>query len=665
ELGVKAYHTVPIFLAGRYWGNLGIDDCREAKHRDPAELSVLNTIAACIGSAIARNRTQKAILAAEQAKAQELQRLNTELQTSLDDIRNRDFIAETAATVANVLLREDTLQSAITQSLGFLGKALRLDRVAVIEISAPSPDISSVMWHVSYEWNSPATISQINHSKLAQGTFEGIEALYEQMSSGQVISYLLEELPEPFRSGQAELGVKTLHDVPIFVADEFWGAIGFDDCHQAKRLSQTELSMLKIAADCIGSAIERSRTQQTLLKAEQNRVAELAKTNQALKNSLDRLAANPNLDAFLGYVLTEISQQFDGKIATLYHFDPHTQTLNLQQWVERGVVLPREDLHQFGPMAEPISAVGSTAWEFLLENKFPLVVNRDNAHQYMFPGTQDWQIEWADRENLQAGINILLSSGQTPLGMLCVFSAEHSEFTSEELEIAQTLAHQATLAIQLTRLAAEAQQAAILGERNRLAREIHDTLAQAFGGVLMQLQAADYFSNSRPEMAWNHVQTARKLSQDGLDKARRSVWTLYLESTEYEDLAGAIHQFIAEKQINSASAIDLKVDGTPYSLQPELGFNLLRIAQEAIVNALRHADANVIEVIINYASDCLHLTVSDDGQGFSTEAPSNGFGLIGMQQRANKIEAQLQLTSQLQTGTQVTVTVFNPIDSWN
>ncbi|MEM9809429.1 MAG: GAF domain-containing sensor histidine kinase, partial [Cyanobacteria bacterium P01_D01_bin.56] len=340
---------------------------------------------------------------------------------------------------------------------------------------------------------------------------------------------------------------------------------------------------------------------------------------------------------------------------------PYTQTLNLQQWVERGVVLTREDLHKLGPLTKSISAVDSTAWNFLLENKFPLVITRDNAQQYMFPGTQDWQLEWVNRENLQAGINILLSSGQTPMGMLCMFSAKHSEFTSEELEIAQALSHQATLAIQLTRLAAEAQRAAILGERNRLAREIHDTLAQAFGGVIMQLQAADYFLDSRPDTAWNHVQMAQKLSQDGLDKARRSVWTLYLESTEYEDLTEAIRQFIAEKQTNTTTAIDLHIDGTPYSLKPELGLNLLRIAQEAIVNALRHAQASLITVSLSYTPDHLRLTISDDGQGFSTEAPSNGFGLIGMQQRANKIAAQLQLTSQPQRGTQITVTLGSPM----
>ena len=664
EIGVKAYHAVPIFLEGTYWGNLGIDDCREAKHRDPAELAVLKTVAACIGSAIERNRTQKAILAAEQAKAQELQRLNTELQTSLNDIRNRDFIAETAATVANVLLQEDTLQLAITQALGFLGKALSLDRVAVIEISAPSPDISSVMWHVSYEWDSPATISQINHSRLAQGTFEGIEALYEQMSSGQVISYLLEELPEPFRSGQAELGVKTLHDVPIFVADEFWGAIGFDDCRQAKRLSQTEVSMLKIAADCIGSAIQRERlrlaelrTQQALLKAQQDRVAELVKTNQALKNSLDRLAAAPDLEAFLGYVLTEISQQFDGKTASLHLFNPDNQTLHLHQWVAQGRVYSRQEFHQFGPLAEPIAVTDSTAWAFLQQHKFPLVVNRDNAHQYMFPGTEDWQLDWADREALQSGINILLSSGETPLGMMCMYSASRRAFTSEELEIAQALSHQATLAIQLTHLASEAQQVAVLGERNRLARDIHDTLAQSLGGIVLHLQAADSIYTTDLQDKQTHITQACQLASQALTEARRSVQALRPQLLEQTTLDQALNSLLQQLTRNSSLQITYELHGSPYGLPPEVEEHLLRISREALANSLRHAQATELVVDFTYEPRQVQLRIQDNGQGFDTTLPTFGYGLITMQERAQQIAAYLHLSSQLGQGTMVQVTL--------
>ena len=360
---------------------------------------------------------------------------------------------------------------------------------------------------------------------------------------------------------------------------------------------------------------------------------------------------------------TEISQQLNIQIASLYLYEATHQTLNLHHWVERGKIFAPQDFFQFGPLAEPISVENTAAWQHMLETRSPLVINQDNAAHFMFPETQAWQLQWVDQKNLQSGINILLVSGDTPLGILCLLSAERSDYSSEELELAQSISHQATLAIQLTKLAVEAQQSAILGERNRLAREIHDTLAQAFGGILMQLQAANYFVDSQPQKAWPHVQTAQKLAQEGLTEARHSVWTLYLESTEYEDLANAIAQFIAQKQSDSAVQIQLQIGGAPYALHPDLGLNLLRIAQEAIANALKHAQAQMLRVGLSYTPQSLQLIIHDDGCGFDPKSPTRGFGLIGMQQRASRIGATWQLVSQPGQGATITVSVANPMTS--
>ncbi|MEM9007097.1 MAG: GAF domain-containing protein, partial [Cyanobacteria bacterium P01_F01_bin.86] len=664
EVGVQSIHEVPIFVEGQCWGALGIDDCRETRHRDPAELAVLKTAAACIGSAIERDRTQKAILQAEQARAQELQSLNLELQVRLNDIQNRDFIAETAATVSNVLLREESLQSAMNRALQILGQGLNLDRVAVIEVDSSSPEPTSCTWQVLYEWDASDIPSQMADVEMAQGTFAGIETLYEKMSQGRVLSYLLDDLPEPFRSGQAALEVKALHEVPIFVAGQFWGAIGFDNCREAKRLSQTELSMLKIAADCIGSVIQRERlrlaelrTQQALLKAQQDRVAELAKTNLALKNSLDRLAAAPDLEAFLGYVLTEISQQFDGKTASLHLFDPDSQTLHLHQWVAQGRIYARQEFHQFGPLAEPIIVTGSTAWAFLQQHKLPLVINRDNAHQYMFPDTEAWQLDWAEREDLQAGINILLSSGETPLGMMCMFSASRSTFTDEELEIAQALSHQATLAIQLTQLATKAQQSAILGERNRLARDIHDTLAQSLGGIVLHLQAAESIYTTDLQDKQTHLTQARQLARQALTEARRSVQALRPQLLEQATLDQALNSLLQQITRNSSLQIAYDLHGNPYRLPPEVEEHLLRISQEAITNSVRHAQATALVVDFTYEPRQVQLRIQDNGQGFDRDRPTFGYGLITMQERAQQIAAHLHLSSQLGQGTIVQITL--------
>ena len=611
-------------------------------------------------------QTQQSLLEAEQARALELERYNTELKQAVEQLQSRDRVLQATATAADALLTTGNLEEAVNTALQIIGESLDTDRIAVLENEPYETvsDLSQVKWELLYEWHSSYIFSQLQSPEHKKGTFAGIETWPERLAQGESISYPLEALPEPFRSKMAEVGVQSIHEVPIFVEGQCWGALGIDDCRETKHRDPAELAVLKTAAACIGSAIERERlrlaelrTQQALLKAQQDRVAELVKTNQALKNSLDRLAAAPDLEAFLGYVLTEISQQFDGKTASLHLFDPDNQTLHLHQWVAQGRVYSKQEFHQFGPLAEPIVVTGSTAWAFLQQHKFPLVINRDNAHQYLFPGTKDWQLDWAEREELQSGINILLSSGETPLGMLCMFSASRSTFTSEELEIAQALSHQATLAIQLTQLAAEAQQSAVLGERNRLARDIHDTLAQSLGGIVLHLQAADSIYTTELQDKQTHVTQARQLAKQALSEARRSVQALRPQLLEQTTLDQAINSLLQQLTSHSPLQITYQLHGSPYGLPPEVEAHLLRISREAITNSLRHAQATELVVDFTYEPRQVQLRIQDNGQGFDTTLPTFGYGLITMQERAQQISARLHLSSQRGQGTIVQVTL--------
>ncbi|NJR60727.1 MAG: GAF domain-containing protein [Cyanobacteria bacterium CRU_2_1] len=170
-----------------------------------------------------------------------------------------------------------------------IGEALDTDRVGITD-NPKSPSDSSVQWRVLYEWTSAYTVPQLSHPDLMQGSWEGIEAWYERLSQGQIVIVPVEEMFEPFQSGQAELGVKVLHLVPILVDGVYWGQVGFDDCREAKHRSSSELNVLKIAAACIGSAIQRDRTQKATLQAEQARSQELERLNVELQQTLDRLS---------------------------------------------------------------------------------------------------------------------------------------------------------------------------------------------------------------------------------------------------------------------------------------------------------------------------------------------------------------------------------------
>lgn len=132
----------------------------------------------------------------------------------------------------------------------------------------------------------------------------------------------------------------------------------------------------------------------------------------------------------------------------------------------------------------------------------------------------------------------------------------------------QSVAHQATLAIQLTHLAEQSRQAAIFEERNRIACEIHDTLAQTFTGVAMQLQAATCFLNTKPNQAQACITRAQQLAQAGLAEARRSVWALQPEATEYSDLSTTLKRIAEQLTAQTPVQVKVYVEGTPRPLPP-------------------------------------------------------------------------------------------------
>ncbi|BAZ48701.1 serine/threonine protein kinase and signal transduction histidine kinase with GAF and PAS/PAC sensor [Nostoc sp. NIES-4103] len=208
----------------------------------------------------------------------------------------------------------------------------------------------------------------------------------------------------------------------------------------------------------------------------------------------------------------------------------------------------------------------------------------------------------------------------------------------------------------------QAEEASILEERNRMAREIHDTLAQAFTGILAQVGAAKQVLTDDVEAAQAHLDLIKELARTGLTEARRSVVALRPQLLEEGSLQSALHRLIA--QIRTA-AMDVtlyyEIEGAVYSLPTEVENNLLRIGQEALTNAIRYANADEIRVELVYDRDQFCLRVRDNGQGFGVGSisASEGFGLLGMSERAERIGAQLTIRSQPGQGTEIIVTV-NP-----
>jgi PAS domain S-box-containing protein len=205
-----------------------------------------------------------------------------------------------------------------------------------------------------------------------------------------------------------------------------------------------------------------------------------------------------------------------------------------------------------------------------------------------------------------------------------------------------------------------AEVASILEERNRMAREIHDTLAQSFTGIIIHSRSAERKITVDPEKAQAYLAQVQNLARTGLAEARRSVEALrrpYL--LENNDLLSAFKHLTTDLESSTGTVIMCEAIGIPYPLPSEVENNLLRIGQEALTNALKYAKATEIRVELIYQFTQCVLRIKDDGQGFTIDRSSshNGFGLLGMAERADRIGAQIQIQSNPGQGTEITVTV--------
>ncbi|MEO6726239.1 MAG: two-component regulator propeller domain-containing protein [Blastocatellia bacterium] len=207
----------------------------------------------------------------------------------------------------------------------------------------------------------------------------------------------------------------------------------------------------------------------------------------------------------------------------------------------------------------------------------------------------------------------------------------------------------------------QARHVAVMGERNRIARDIHDTLAQEVAGLLAQLHVIKTLLPTSPQQAGRHLERAVELARTGMADARRLVLDLRHQALEHDDLATALENFIAQASGDDAPKISYSVKGTSRRLADDQENNLLRIGQESVNNALRHAQARRIEVNLSFESKQVELSVRDDGCGFDLEINAQGFGghygLLGIRERAAQIGGELSLSSTPETGTEIKVRV--------
>jgi signal transduction histidine kinase len=214
--------------------------------------------------------------------------------------------------------------------------------------------------------------------------------------------------------------------------------------------------------------------------------------------------------------------------------------------------------------------------------------------------------------------------------------------------------------------AAQAEALATTQERNRLAREIHDTLAQGFTGIALQLEAVDSaLAGGRLDVAAQRLGQAQSLAREGLAEARRSVQALRPRALEQQSLPEALPDAVRGLTAGSALVVRVETPDDAPALAPDIESDLLRIAQEAVTNVVKHADASTLAVRLGWDGECLELRVRDDGRGLTTAtsdaAEPSGFGLTAMRERIERHGGTLRVSSIPGAGSEVVAAINGPL----
>jgi two-component system NarL family sensor kinase len=334
-----------------------------------------------------------------------------------------------------------------------------------------------------------------------------------------------------------------------------------------------------------------------------------------------------------------------------------------------------------------------TGWLFLLDDQdqFSLAAHHDLPPALAYPG-QAWNGECTcqklaragdlraaaqvvecsrlggasgDRHGLAYHASVPLVKGDRLLGIMNVATSQWDLFTPQDLQILSAVGYQLATAVERTQLAEQATLIALVEERNRLAREVHDTLAQELAGIALQLEAADELLDSAPERARARIRQALERTRESLAEARRSVLDLRAGPLERQSLVAALQALGQRLAEETGVDVTTNVAAPGARLPARIEEALYRIAQEALANVRRHAQATSVQVDLRLEAGQIRLTVVDDGRGFNideppdptSQPPEHSFGLIGMQERARLLGGTMRIQSCSGAGTQIEVSI--------
>ena len=385
-----------------------------------------------------------------------------------------------------------------------------------------------------------------------------------------------------------------------------------------------------------------SRLQESYAYLEK-KVADRTKELATLNAIAAQASQSLDLKEILSKALAEVLEALNMDSGQAFRLDQDTQLLlsiahqgYSDQFISATAKLPL-DASIVGPAAE--------------QGK-PLV-----RHLVQFP--YDTTRDLLAAEGVQLTICIPLTAQSRTVGAINLSNRSPRLVTPEESSLLASIGHQIGVAVDNAQLYEQAQQLAVMKERNRLARDLHDSVTQALYGVTLYSEAASrQLASGDVDLVANHLAEIRATAQESLREMRLLIFELRLPALRSEGLAAALQARLDSVESRVGLDTTFRVEGAS-KLAPDVEEGLYRIAQEALNNALKHAHASSVSVVLHHNDRVVSLCIQDDGIGFDPSAAraQGGFGLTGMEERVTRLGGELTITSSPGEGTRIEVEV--------
>jgi|GEM_PF-1231113 len=383
-----------------------------------------------------------------------------------------------------------------------------------------------------------------------------------------------------------------------------------------------------------------------------------------LAKTLELLSQETDPEQLPRHVVTTIADQMNAHSVTVW--ERNGRSLDIVGTYEDRRFRTSEEIKYFGGSIPVFAEAPSLLTEGLQAGQFALI--EDLSRTPVQFTMADGRVAVWDKENLtpsfialkthllSEGVRAMLVAplmlGGALAGIIGIRFRGSRVFRDEEIALTRALAHQAMLALQLMRLSRKSRAAAVNAERNRLAQEMHDTLAQGLTGIIVQLEAAeDAKSKELALEADQHLERAARLARESLHEARASVHALRPPALTEKHLCSVLADMIEQTTKGTGLTGEFIVEGEPARLPEAWEQNLLRMVQEGLANTMRHARASRFCAKLVFSVPEIRLELSDNGRGFNPNAVPLGLGLRGMRERTEGMGGILKMENPAEGGT--------------